>query len=207
MLHRFFCIAFMAVFTIMLTSGCGDQDISNPPTARAELTARLFDALQFHRYDDALAIIDKLLAIDPDDVELMDMRNRIIANACTVKVQQFVNLNQLEKALQTVVAARKSHPILPQLTALEEEIRSLIALRNAANALAKAKNIPELAAALEKIAPLANKYPQAKALHRDIDARRKELEQMRAEAQRAQEKSEKPDNANPLPGTAPAGEK
>ena len=204
MLHRFFCIALAAVLVSLLASGCGDRNKIAPPSARAELTARLFDALQFHRYDDALAIIDKLLAIDPDDVELMEMRSRVITSACTVKVQQFVDQNQLDKALQTVVTARKNNPVLPQLIALEEEIRGLIALRDAANVLAAAKTIPELAAALEKIAPLAAKYPQAKALHRDIDTRRKELERFRAEAQQVQEKS---DSSNPVIPAESTGEK
>ena len=67
---------------------------------------------------------------------------------------------------------------------LEEDVKELIVLRDAAKNLAEADNIADLTAALEKAAPLAAKYKQAEQLRKDISSRRRELIKMREAAAR-----------------------
>lgn len=173
-------------FTLILTgavllfgSGCSEEAAPEPPTSRAELTQRLFEALQTKRDEDALAIVDKLLALDNDDSDLMEMRERIMGNICTRHVQKLIDARRLDEARKYVNQQRRRHPGLTKLQFLEEEVNALITLRDAANALAEAATVADLTAALEKIAPLAAKYPAARNLKRDITRRRNDLKQMR----------------------------
>ncbi|MBO5922952.1 MAG: hypothetical protein J6Q81_00425 [Lentisphaeria bacterium] len=186
MLYRIFMICTAA---LLLGTGCSENQPPDPPSARAELTARLFETLKSKRYTEALAITDKLLSLDSNDAELMDMRDRIIGNIAAIKVQEYVEAGQLKAALKYLARERKLYPVMPRLRLLEEEVRNLITLRNAAQTLAAAKTIPELAAALDMIAPLAARYPAAKQLHKDIALRKAELKKMRSDAAAAVEKA------------------
>lgn len=166
-----------------MLSGCSDNGkIPDPPAARAELTARLYDALQDKRYEDALAITDKLKALDPNDADLIEMHNRIVGNICVSAIQNSVDAGQLNNALEVIKKYRQQYPLMPRLRILEEEVRNLFQLTVAAQTLAQSDKIADLSAALENIAPLAAKYPQAKALRRDIMQRHAELRKMREAA-------------------------
>ena len=176
MFHRLI----ISLFAVMLfVCGCSENKAPDPPIARAELTARLYDTLKVKRYSEALAITDKLLALDPNDPDLMEMRDRLIGNIAAVKVQEYIDNKQLEGALKYLRKERKRYPVMPKLRILEEEVRNLIALRNAAKVLAEADTIPKLAAALDFIVPLAAKYPATEQLHKDIKQRKNDLEKMR----------------------------
>ena len=174
---------------MLFICGCSDNKAPDPPSARAELTARLFDTLKEKRYNEALAIIDKLLALDANDAELMEMRDRIVGNVIVSKVQKYIDNQELEKALRYIQKERKTYPVMPRLRILEEDVRSLIALRNAARRLAAAKTIPELTAALDTVTPMAARYPAATQLHKDIAVRKADLKKMREAAARAAEKA------------------
>ncbi len=174
---------------LIFCSGCSKKTAPDPPTARAELTVRLYDTLKEKRYTEALAINDKLLALDPNDADLMEMRDRIIGNIAALNVQKYVDKGRLEKAYSYIRKERKNYPVMPRLRLLEEEVKNLIVLRNAARKLAEASTIPELTAALEHIVPLAAKYPAAKQLDSDIALRKAELKKMREDAASAIEKA------------------
>lgn len=189
MWQKIFSVSILAV--LLTLSGCSERKVSDPPTSRAELTVRLFDALKYKRYTDALAILDKLQALEPEDADLMEMRDRLIVNICTGKVQEYINAGKLENAQKYIRQQRKKHPMLTKLRMLEEDVNNLINLRNAARRLANAATIPEIASALENIAPLAARYPDAKKLHSDIKQRRNELNKLRAEEQRKAEAAAK----------------
>ena len=103
----------MAAFCLMLfAAGCKQEEVPDLPIARAELTVRLMESLNYKRYDEALGIIDKLLALYPDDVELMEMKNRVIVNKCIAKVQPCVDQGKLEEALTIVRSESKNHPMI-----------------------------------------------------------------------------------------------
>ena len=92
MFHRLI----ISLFAVMLfVCGCSENKAPDPPIARAELTARLYDTLKVKRYSEALAITDKLLALDPNDPDLMEMRDRLIGNIAAVKVQEYIDNKQL----------------------------------------------------------------------------------------------------------------
>lgn len=186
MFYRWLIFAFVLLLFI---SGCSENQAPDPPIARAELTVRLYETLKVKRYSEALAIIDKLLALDSDDPDLMEMRDRIIGNIATVKVQEYIDSNRLEAGLKYIRRERRTYPVMPKLRMLEEEIKNLITLRQAAQALAEADTIPKLAAALDFIVPLAAKYPAAEQLHKDIARRKADLKNMRNAASRAVEKA------------------
>ena len=180
----------ISAFAVMLfVCGCSENKAPDPPIARAELTVRLYDALKVKRYDEALAITDKLLALDPNDPDLMDMRDRIIGNIAAVKVQQYIDSQRLESALKYLRKERRRYPVMPKLRMLEEEVRNLIALRDAAQELAAADTIAKLSAALDVIVPLAARYPAAEQLHKDIKQRQSDLKKMRIAAAAAVEKA------------------
>lgn len=170
-------ILFSAV--LLLVCGCSKKTAPDPPLARAELTLRLNDALKLARYNEAIPIIDKLLALDPDDADLMDMRDRIIGNICVERTRKYINSKKLEKALKYVQKQRRQYPMLPRLQILEAEVSNLIALRDAAAELVRAKTIPELTAALEKVTPMAAGKDAAELLAKDIQIRKKELADLR----------------------------
>ena len=186
MFYRWIIFAFVLLLFI---SGCSENQAPDPPIARAELTVRLYETLKVKRYSEALAIIDKLLALDSDDPDLMEMRDRIIGNIAAVKVQEYIDSNRLEAGLKYIRRERRTYPVMPKLRMLEEEIKNLITLRQAAQALAEADTIPKLAAALDFIVPLAAKYPAAEQLHKDIVRRKADLKNMRDAATRAVEKA------------------
>ena len=96
MLLRIF-ILMAAVLTAGV--GCSKKQVPDPPSARAELTARLFETLDGKRYDEALVIVDKLLALDANDADLMEMRDRIVGNIATGRVRDFIADEDLEGAL------------------------------------------------------------------------------------------------------------
>ena len=146
-----------------------------------------------------MLIIDKLLALEPDDIELMEMRDRVIANRCTAQVQKAVDQGKLAKALQIVKQERRKNPMIPQLRVLEDEVNDLQNLQASAKQLANAKTLPELSAALNQIAPLAAKYPQAKQLQQDIKKRTAELATMRKRA--AEKETQAVQNAAPAAKT------
>lgn len=174
---------------LMLIGGCSENKAPDPPIARAELTARLYETLKFKRYSESLVIIDKLLALDSDDADLMEMRDRIIGNIATVKIQHYIDENRLEDGLKYIRSERRKFPVMPKLRLLEEELKNLIVLRKAAQTLAAADTISALTAALDFIVPLAAKYPAAKQLHNDIKQRKADLEKMRSDAAQAVEKA------------------
>ena len=174
---------------LMTGAGCSKKQAPDPPSARAELTVRLFETLNDKRYEETLVIIDKLLALDSNDADLMEMRDRVVGNIAAAKIQNFINNNELEKAHRYIRYERKLYPVMPRLRLLEEEVENLIALSDAAQKLAAARTIPELTAALDRIVPIAAKYPKAELLHKDIARRKDELKKMRIAAARAVEKA------------------
>ena len=181
------CIAatFLGLTILLLAAGCSEEQAPEPPVSRAELTCRLFEALDANRDHDALAIVDKLLALDNNDADLMEMRERILGNICTRKVQTLIDQENLDEAAKYVAIQRRRHPRLPKLQILENEVAELITLRNAARKLADAASPADLDLALRKIEPLSTKYPQAKQLKRDIDRRKQDLQKMRRSASSA----------------------
>ena len=181
MLYRFFYTIFITA--VLFAGGCSEQSAPEPPLARAELTARLNAALEAGRDSEALAITDKLAALDPDDADIIEMRERIVCNICTRTVQGYINQGNLSKARKYLRGERRKYPALLRLQMLENDLENLYSLQKAADALAAAKTIPDLTAALEKITPMAAKYPQAKQLHADIKKRRSELAAMRRRAE------------------------
>ena len=188
MLSKYFLRCLPIILAVVMLSGCSKSEVPDPPASRAELVGRLFEALQYKRDQEALVIIGKLLALDPDDVDLMDMRDRVTINLCTRSVQKMIDAGKLDEALRIVGDFRRNNPTLPGLRMLHAEVSELILLRDAAKALAEAQDTAALVTQLEKIAPLAGKYPQAGALHKDIKMRRIQLSRMRAEeAARARE--------------------
>ena len=197
----FYRLIILAAAVMLFICGCSENKAPDPPAARAELTARLFDTLKEKRYNEALAIVDKLLALDANDAELMEMRDRIIGNIATGRVQKYIDSNELDKALRYIRKERKVYPVMPRLRMLEEDVRSLIGLRNAARKLAAARTIPDLTAALDTITPMAARYPAATQLHKDIASRKADLKKMRAAAARAVEKAAK---RTSTPPAAPA---
>ena len=185
----FYRLLILFSVALIFCSGCSKKTAPDPPTARAELTVRLYDTLKEKRYTEALAINDKLLALDPNDADLMEMRDRIIGNIATVKIQHYIDENRLEDGLKYIRSERRKFPVMPKLRLLEEELKNLIVLRKAAQTLAAADTIPALTAALDFIMPLAAKYPAAKQLHNDIKQRKADLEKMRSDAAQAVEKA------------------
>ncbi len=180
--------------------GCSKTEVPDPPLARAELTVRLGEALKHQRDDEALSLIDKLLALDGDDSDLIEMRSRVIANRCVRAAQRRLDAGNLEEAREIVQAARQQYPLIPRLRMLEEEISGLIDLRNAAAALARARSIPELTTALEVAEPLAAAHPGARTLAADIKTKQAELARLRSAELR------KINAAGPAPApNAPAG--
>ena len=170
---------FLSLSFLLFAPGCSKESAPEPPVSRAELTQRLFEALQTKRDADALAIVDKLLALDNDDSDLIEMRERIVGNICTRKVQSWVNQGNLDAAHQYIVRQRRLYPTMPKLRILESEVNELVTLRNAAISLAAAKDVKSLEEALSKIEPLAAKYPYALQLKRDIARRKQDLQKMR----------------------------
>ncbi len=190
MLYRIFALCSAALF---LCCGCSETQPHDPPAARAELTVRLLETLKNKRYTEALAINDKLLALDPNDAELMEMRDRLVGNIATENVQKFVDAGKLAEALKYLHNERKLYPVMPRLRMLEEDVLNLIALRKAADRLAAAKTISELATALDTIMPSAARYPAATQLHKDIEQRKAELKKMRlAAAEKVEKNAAKP---------------
>lgn len=182
---------FLSTVFLLLAAGCSKETAPDPPVARAELTRRLFEALQTKRDAEALAIVDKLLALDNDNSDLIEMRERIIGNLCTRQVQVMVNKSNLDGARTYIARQRKRYPMMPRLKILEDEVNELIALRAAVRNLAAAKDAKSLEEALNKITPLAAKYPAAVQLKRDIAARKQDLQKMRKASAPAEKASGK----------------
>ena len=174
-----------ALTLLLLTAGCTEEQAPEPPVSRAELTHRLFEALDSRRDNDALAIVDKLLALDNNDSDLMEMRERILGNICTRQVQAMIDKGDLDKAAKYIRNQRLRYPGLPKLQFLENEVDALIVLRTAARELAAADSVADLTIALSKITPLAAKYPEARLLQRDIRRRQQDLQKMRNAASSA----------------------
>ena len=170
---------FLSLGFLLLAAGCSNERAPEPPVSRPQLTQRLFEALQTKRDNDALAIVDKLLALDNDDSDLIEMRERILGNICTRQVQTLVNGGRLDAARKYISQQRKLYPMMPKLQFLEDEVNELITLRNAAKNLAAAQDARTLEKALTQIAPLAAKYPGAVQLKRDIAQRKQDLQKMR----------------------------
>lgn len=177
--------AIFGLTILLLAAGCSEEQAPEPPVSRAELTYRLFEALDAKRDHDALAIVDKLLALDNNDAELMEMRERILGNICTRQVQILIDKGNLNEAAQYINTQRRRYPGLPKLQILENEVNGLITLQNAAKNLASAQDAKTLDAALNQITPLAAKYPQAAQLKKDIERRKKDLQKMRRAASSA----------------------
>ena len=188
MIYRYLTIVF-AVLLLGVT-GCSEKRVSDPPTARAELTSRLFEALKYQRYDEALVIIDKLRVIS-DAAELEEMRDRIIVNRCVKKVQPLVNQGKLEEARNIIHEDYKSNTTVRVLADMEEKIDELIKLKKKADRLAKASNAAELEAAIKDIEYSVQDNPQAKQLVADLAVRRRDLEVMRKAEAAAREKAER----------------
>ena len=172
-------ILLICLVVLTVATGCSDQRVPDPPTARAELTERLFDALNYKRYDEALAIIEKLLALYPDDSELMEMKSRVIVNACVERIQPLINQGNLEEALKIVRQEAKKHLAIRKFYELEAEILKLLNLQKLAENLKNAKTAAELEDALKKIETPAAEYPLAVNLHNDMKARRIHLARIR----------------------------
>ena len=166
---------------ILLAAGCKKEEVPDLPVARAELTARLMESLNYKRYDEALGIIDKLLALYPDDVELMEMKTRVIINKCTARVQLCINQGKLEEALAIVRAESRNNPMIRKFNLMEEQLKQLILLRDSARRLANAQEIPELDDAIKSMEQILRDYPQAAHLKKELNLRKKDLERLRKE--------------------------
>lgn len=199
---RCWALPICCLLLAVITAGCGKSDAPDPPVSRVELTNRLFETIKQKRDDEALNIIEKLLALEPDDIELMEMRDRIVSNRCSRKVQKLIDQGKLNQALALIRQERRQYPVLAQLRVQEDEVLDLINLQAAARKLAAAQNIADLAAALNTIRPLAEKYPQAKQLHNDIKKRAEDLTAMRNKAA-AQERSKTQNAAPAAPAVKP----
>lgn len=192
MTHRYLAI----ILTVLLTAvaGCSKKQAPDPPVAQAELTSRLFAALQDQRYDEALVILDKLKVLAPDDATLVameDIRDNIIINRCTEKIRSLVDQGKFDQALTVVHDENKTYPGIKDLQKLEDNLKELAELQKKADRLANAKTSVELDAALKDIEYTAKDYPQAEKLHSDIKARKVQLAKMRKAEAEAREKAER----------------
>ena len=170
-----------AICLILLAAGCKQEEVPDLPIARAELTARLMESLNYKRYDEALGIIDKLLALYPDDVELMEMKNRVIVNKCTAKVQLCIDQGKLEEALAIVRSESKKHPMIRKFNIMEDQLKKLIALRDSVKRLADAREIPELDDAINNFEQILRDFPMASQLRDELKLRKKDLDRLRKE--------------------------
>lgn len=188
MIYRY--IIACVLLTVLLT-GCRKEEIADPPLARAELTTRLYDALQYDRLDEALEIIGKLLSIYPDDAELGEMHDRIVITRCIRRIQPLIDSGKLAEARKIVREENKNYPAVSYFRELDEELETLVILQNRAESLAAAKTPAELETALKNIEYSIQDHPQAEQLKRDIDKRRQDLVNMRKAEAEARAKAEK----------------
>ena len=187
MIYRYLTIVF-AVLLLGVT-GCSEKRVSDPPTARLELTSRLFEALKYQRYDEALAIIDKLSAIS-DDSALAGMRGRIIVTRCVKQVQPLIDQGKLKEARDIVHREHNNNKTIRELGDMEEKIEELIKLQKNADRLAKASTAAELDAAIKDVEYSIQDIPEAKQLKADLEVRRRDLAAMRKAEAAAREKAE-----------------
>ena len=192
MTHRYLAIILAVLLTAV--AGCSKKQVPDPPTAQAELTSRLFAALQDQRYDEALVILDKLQVLAPDDATLgtmKEIRDNVIASRCNKKVQGLIDQGKLDQAFNIVRNENKTYPGVEDLINLEKNLDELRTLQQKADHLANAKTSAELDAALKDIEYTAQDYPQAKKLHADIKVRKAQLAKMRKAEAEAREKAER----------------
>ncbi len=158
--------------------GCGEDEVPDPPVAQSALVGRLFDALKNGRLDEALSLTEKLQSLDSENLDLAELKLRIIANGYVLRCQAKLDAGDTAGALAIIREGCKLYPMHSGLRVLDEELTRLNELHEAAQSLGRAKSAAELSAVLERIAPLSAAYPEAKLLQQDIIRRRGEFRQL-----------------------------
>jgi hypothetical protein len=147
----------------MLT-GCKEKAAPPPPQTESKLTIELFKALEKNKHKAALNKVKRLREINKASINLVKLQNSEVENIVILETQECLDKNDIDKAVETVSQAIKTHgkneglsATLKKLISLQKANRLIDSLNTPENSLKMAKDI----VALKKIIEL---QPQTESL-------------------------------------------
>ena len=168
---KFFCAV-----GLLAAAGCGDRGVPRgaSPTERNRLLIRLFTSMEKHDPVSAAAQAAKVRALDPGNSYFAWIIERQECNQAVQAAQRALDANDLAKAEELLLEARRRHPLNHAVAEDLQKVRDLVALRQAVRAFRAAAAPADREQALKTIAPLAERL-QDRAFMATVAEQRKRL--------------------------------
>lgn len=157
----------------LLLWGCEQKSIPEPPLDQNRLLLDALQNIKAQHHDIALARLQKLKLIYPDNVALAALIDTEFDNIFIHKVQCSLANGNLDAALQIIQRGLKMRPLDPQLIATKEKLRQLQQVKSSFDNLAQQNNAKALQSAIKQAAALLKKHPELKDYRKILQTYRK----------------------------------
>jgi hypothetical protein len=171
---------------ILLSAGCGDQKVPDPPIEKNDLLVDIFRNMRGKKHDIATSRLAKLKAVYPKNINIDELKEIEYDNMFIKKIQSSVDNNDLNAAERYLNRALDEQKLHVALLDLRKELSCLKALQNAVNTMKAPDSSDSLNVAIAQLEDIIKEYPQAESLEglvkeeKKLSARMDAWEQRRA---------------------------
>lgn len=155
------CCLLTIICCIVLLCGCGQDPVPEPPLEKNRLLIDAMNKMKKQSHGLALARLDKLKVIYPNNPNLLALRETEYDNIFIQKIQSGLDNGNVDTALLIIDRAEKSKPLSETLLNIKSELVALRTLNRALLAIAKSSSSDELNDAIKQARELIKGYPVA----------------------------------------------
>ncbi|MCP3968616.1 MAG: hypothetical protein GY750_20065 [Lentisphaerae bacterium] len=148
----------------ILSGGCGNEKVPDPPLTRTKIVISLFNNLEKKQYKRSVRQIEKLQALDPDSIFLHQLKESELSNQYTKQAQVFLAQGKLQDAVGIIKKGRDEYPFNDNLIQAENKLTKLLLLNKYIDNVEQSKNADALEINLNATKKLLSEIPNGKKL-------------------------------------------
>jgi heme oxygenase len=176
----------LGLAVILISAGCGRNDVPDPPTAYNQLVIGLFKDLDAKDYRAAANKASKLKALDPENAFLNQLIENELSNYYIKQAQKKLNAGKLAAAQDIISAGRSKYPFNQNLIKTEAYLKQVSELAVKVKSISVPFSSEELQRNIKAIEKLQKSIPEAKSLNKIL---KQKSEQAKAMAKREERRA------------------
>ncbi len=145
---------------LCVISGCGGDNVPDPPMAYSRLVVELFESLEKEDYQLAAEQIGRLKALDPENSFLSKLQENQYCNVFVAAAQKKLDAGELEEALRIVSQGSELYPFNRNMIATEKLLKNIVELRRRLLLLITARSSNQLQENIAVIETMIKEYPE-----------------------------------------------
>jgi hypothetical protein len=174
----------LGLAVILLSAGCGKNDVPDPPTAYNQLVIGLFKDLAAKDYRGAANKASKLKALDTENAFLNQLIENELSNYYINQAQKQLNEGKLADAQNTISAGRSKYPFNQNLIKAEVFLKQVSELAVKIKSISVPFSSEELQKDIKAIEKLQKSIPEAKIFNKILKQKSKLAKAMAAREER-----------------------